>query len=147
MVRQKLSLVLTFVGAIALSYTLTQCTVDVPRSNPDAACVVQPEPVNDLALPAMYDLVQSLPDLAHPPDLAIRRTMYAWWEFTRWWHLIGHGGGYCAPDDGNWMNAMDAFCKNYGFSWAILNGTRPLGNCTTWSGWLAPVYDTITCGP
>ena len=139
-------MLLSFAGAVVLSHTLTQCTAEVPNQAVDAMCSVEPTS-HDFAQRAPTDLAVSSPDLAIRPDLAVRRTQYTWWEFTKWWHLIGHGGGYCAPDDGNWMNVMDAFCKGYGFSWAVFNGTRPVGNCTTWDARSTPVYDTIVCGP
>lgn len=141
--RSKLSLAIALASAITLSYTLTQCTIEPIVIPDDAGCdakISTPDMARgpDMATPR---------DLAQPPDLAVRRTTYAWWEFTRWWYLIGHGGGYCAPDDGNFTLVMDAFCKGYGFKWAVLNGARPDGDCMIWSGQVAPVYDTIVCGP
>lgn len=97
----------------------------------------------DMAAP--YADLAVAPDLQRQPDLAFKRSTFEWWEFERWWDYIAHGGGYCAPDDGNWQGTMDAFCRGQGWRWSVLVGERPVGNCTTWSGMLAPVYNTIRC--
>jgi hypothetical protein len=141
--QRKLSAAITLAILISLSYSLTQCNLEAPPAERvDAACVSIVVP-RDMREPVV-DMSQA-PDLQVSPDLAFKRTTFEWWEFERWWDLIAHGGGYCAPDDGNWQGVMDAFCRGQGWRWAVLNGERPVGDCTTWDGHVAPVYNTIQC--